>query len=79
MILNVPNAYFIEGGIYKYCGSPTYTLGRMTGFGAAIHFRSIPLVVASFSELILITLFNLIVEQPFVRKMYIEGVQSQSA
>ena len=40
MVLNTPNAYFIEGGIYKYCGSPTYTLGRMTGFGAAIHFRS---------------------------------------
>merc|ERR1712083_232440 len=40
MVLNTPNAYFVEGGIYKYCGSPTYTLGRMTGFGAAIHFRS---------------------------------------
>ena len=40
MVLNTPNAYFIEGGIYKYCGSPTYTLGRMTGFGASIHFRS---------------------------------------
>ena len=39
MVLNTPNAYFIEGGIYKYCGSPTYTLGRMTGFGASIHFR----------------------------------------
>ena len=50
----------------------------MTGFGAAIHFRSIPLVVASFSELLSITLFNLIVEQPFVKRMYVEGVQSQS-
>ena len=71
MVLNVPNAYFIEEGIYKYCGSPTYTLGRFTGFGAAIKFRSIPLFVASIADLILINLFNYIVEQPFVRKMYI--------
>ena len=26
MVLNTPNAYFVEAGIYKYCGSPTYTL-----------------------------------------------------
>jgi len=71
MVLNTPNAYFIEGGIYKYCGSPTYTLGRMTGFGASIHFRSIPLFVASIADLILITLFNFFIEQPFVKRMYI--------
>ena len=71
MVLHVPNAYFIEKGIYKYCGSPTYTLGRMTGFGAAIKFKSIPLFIASIADLILITLFNFIVEQPFVQKMYI--------
>ena len=70
MILNTPNAYFVEAGIYKYCGSPTYTLGRLTGFGAAIKYRSIPLLVASILDLILITLFNSFVEQPFVRTMY---------
>ena len=70
MVLNTPNAYFVEAGIYKYCGSPTYTLGRLTGFGAAIKYRSIPLMVASILDLILITLFNSFVEQPFVRTMY---------
>ena len=70
MVLNIPNAYFVEGGIYRICGSPTYTLGRFTGFGAAIQFRSIPLFVASIVDLLLITVFNYFIEQPFVRKMY---------
>ena len=39
MVTNIPNAYFVEVGIYKYVGSPTYTLGRATSFGAAIHYR----------------------------------------
>ena len=70
MVLNTPNAYFVEGGIYKFCGSPTYTLGRFTGLGAAIKMKSIPLLYASIVDLILITLFNYFVEQPFVRKIY---------
>ena len=70
MILNTPNAYFVDGGIYKYCGSPTYTLGRFTGFGAAIQLRSIPLFIASIADLILINLFNCLVEQPSVKVMY---------
>ena len=70
MVLNTPNAYFVVGGIYRFCGSPTYTLGRFTGFGAAIHLRSVPLFVASFVDLVLITLFNCVVEQPFVKIMY---------
>ena len=65
------NIYTTEKGIYKYCGSPTYTLGRLTGFGAAISFRSIPLFVASIADLILINLFNYFVEQPFVQRMYL--------
>ena len=78
MVLNVPNAYFIEKGIYKYCGSPTYTLGRLTGFGAAINFRSIPLFLASIADLILITLFNVLVEQPFVKRMYMNSNEKQN-
>ena len=70
MILNTPNAYFVDGGIYRYCGSPTYTLGRFTGFGAAIQLRSVPLFVASIADLILINLFNYFVEQPSVKIMY---------
>ena len=28
MVTGIPNAYFVEGGIYKYVSSPTYTLGE---------------------------------------------------
>ena len=70
MVLNTPNAYFVRGGIYKFCGSPTYTLGRFTGFGAAIQFKSVPLFIASILDLFLITIFNYFVEQPSVKKMY---------
>ena len=28
MVTNIPNAYFVEVGIYKYVSSPTYTLGK---------------------------------------------------
>ena len=28
MVTNIPNAYFVEIGIYKYVSSPTYTLGK---------------------------------------------------
>ena len=70
MVLDTPNAYFVETGIYKFCGSPMYTVGRLTGFGAAIHYRSIPLLVASIADLITINLFNCFVEQPFVKRMY---------
>ena len=28
MVTDIPNAYFVEVGIYKWHGSPTYTLGR---------------------------------------------------
>ncbi|XP_023321507.1 uncharacterized protein LOC111696190 [Eurytemora carolleeae] len=72
MITEIPNAYFSEVGIYKYCGSPTYTLGRFTGFGAALHYRSVPIALASIVDLVLINLFNRWVEQPFVQKMYLE-------
>merc|ERR1711971_1343998 len=36
MVTDIPNAYFVEVGIYKWHGSPTYTLGRGTSFGAAL-------------------------------------------
>ena len=70
--LKVGSLIIVEqiGGIYKFCGSPTYTLGRFTGLGAAINYRSIPLFFASIVDLLLITLFNYCVEQPFVKSMY---------
>ena len=39
MVTNIPNAYYVEDGIYKFVSSPTYTLGRGTSFGAAIFYR----------------------------------------
>ena len=70
MVTDIPNAYFVEVGIYKVIGSPTYTLGRGTSFGAALHYRSVPMMVAGVVDLVLINLFNKFVEQPFVEKMY---------
>jgi hypothetical protein len=72
MVLDTPNAYFIKGGIYKYCASPMYTLGRFTGFGAALQFRSVPLFVASLLDLLLMNLYDYFIEQPFVKKMYMQ-------
>ena len=70
MVTGLPNAYFVEVGIYKYVGSPTYTLGRGTSFGAALHYRSLPMLGAALLDLLLINLFNKLVEQPSVRRMY---------
>ena len=39
-------------------------------------FRSIPLFVASIADLILITLFNFFIEQPFVKRMYINKTEN---
>ena len=39
MVTDIPNAYFVQVGIYKWVESPTYTLGRATSFGAALHYR----------------------------------------
>ena len=91
MVTNIPNAYFVEIGIYKCVSSPTYTLGkhsyrsilfiieqysgRGTSFGAAFLSRSIPMFGAAFLDLALVNLFNYYVEQPSVRKMY--GSQSK--
>jgi len=71
MVTDIPNAHFIEIGIYKCSGSPTYTLGRGTSFGTALHYRSVPLLLAAVGDLLLINLFNRFVEQPFVRRKYL--------
>ena len=31
MITDIPNAYFVEVGIYRYASSPMYTLGKSSG------------------------------------------------
>ena len=87
MVTDIPNAYFVEVGIYKWHGSPTYTLGRWkwilkkwfemaqifkvwkkemsnyfsfrgTSFGAALHYRSVPMLFAAIADLALINIFN---------------------
>ena len=78
MVTEIPNAYFVEVGIYKVIGSPTYTLGRGTSFGAALHYRSVPMLVAGVVDLVLINVFNKFVEQPFVEKMYTKPSQDQA-
>ena len=76
MVTDIPNAYFVEVGIYKAIGSPTYTLGRGTSFGAALHYRSVPMLVAGVLDLVLINLFNKFVEQPSVERMYTKPSQT---
>ena len=39
MVTDIPNAYFVQVGIYNWVESPTYTLGRGSSFGAALHYR----------------------------------------
>jgi len=77
MVTEIPNAYFVEVGIYKLVGSPTYTLGRGTSFGAALHYRSVPMFIAGLADLALINLFNMFLEQPFVQRMYTKPVQNK--
>ena len=79
MVTDIHNAYFVEVGIYKFIGSPTYTLGRGTSFGAALHYRSVPMLVAGVLDLVLINLFNKFVEQPSVKKMYSEPKQEEES
>jgi len=83
MVTHIPNAYFVKIGIYEFVGSPTYTLGRATSFGAAIHYRSVPMLLAACLDLTGISLFDKFVEQPFVKKMYLcksikEGNENKS-
>jgi len=70
MVTDIPNAYFVQGGIYKFVDSPTYTLGRGASFGTAIYLRSVPMFFASILDIICINLFNHFIEQPSVEKMY---------
>jgi len=65
-------------GIYRWTGSPTYTLGRGTSFGAALHYRSVPMLAAALADLALINLFNRLVEQPFVKRTYLSSPGSEA-
>ena len=38
MITDIPNAYFVRVGIYKYVSSPTYTLGKLYKIYSYIHY-----------------------------------------
>jgi len=72
MVVDIPNAYFVEVGIYRFVGSPTYTLGRGTSFGVAVMYRSLPVMVAAVVDLVLINVFDQLVEQAFVKEMYLK-------
>ena len=81
MVTDIPNAYFVQVGIYNWVESPTYTLGRLCTTGVRVKYsgiiftcfsfyRSVPMLVAAIIDLAGINLFNHFVEQPSVRKMY---------
>jgi isoprenylcysteine carboxyl methyltransferase (ICMT) family protein YpbQ len=76
MMLATPNARFVDSGLYKWFGSPTYHLGYIDGYGFALLTgalrRGSPMLALLFTLIchITITVVNELVEQPAVRAMY---------
>jgi hypothetical protein len=83
MFLATPNARFVDSGLYKWFGSPTYHLGYIDGYGFALLTgvlrRGNPLLALMFTLIchISITVVNELVEQPAVREMYLSAAPQQ--
>jgi len=79
IILDKPNERFVVNKLYSICSSPTYLIGYLDGYGAALiagfcHFGS-PVLAFLFTALcqISISIANSVVEERFVRKMYLSS------
>lgn len=77
MILNKPNARFVDSKLYKLFSSPTYHVGYIDGYGVAL-FSGFFLTGSPMLMLIYvgashfgICAVNTLVEQKFVKKMYL--------
>jgi hypothetical protein len=76
MMLDTPNARFVDSGLYKWFSSPTYHIGYIDGYGFAMLSgwlrRGDPIlgVVFTFICHVTISIVNELVEQPSVRSMY---------
>ncbi|CAD7944745.1 unnamed protein product [Amoebophrya sp. A25] len=77
MILDRPNERFVASSLYACIGSPTYVLGYVDGYGLALlagwrQLGSPTLIfVYTLACHISIMVMNGLVEQPFVREMYL--------
>jgi len=77
MILGRPNERFVDSGLYKYFSSPTYHIGYIDGYGAALlagYFqRGSPELMLIFTLIshVSISFVNKAVEQPSVNEMYL--------
>jgi len=61
------------GGPYRYLRSPMYTVGNLHLWGLALAAASLPALIASAFDHAAILVFNRVVEQPHVRRMYGSG------
>ena len=58
MVTDIPNAYFVEVGIYKWTDSPTYTLGRWNTFTHIVIVLTFTFIVVVIVIVIVILWFN---------------------
>lgn len=77
MVLHKKNAYFIEGGIYTYFKSPTYTLGRLGAIGAGLIMGSLDIIFLGIFSFAMIMIWDYTYEQPFVKKMYLSDTDNE--
>jgi len=79
IILNRPNERFVQSKLYKLFSSPTYHIGYIDGYGVALlcgfHQYGSPLLILLYtaSSQSAISILNALVEQKFVRKMYLKS------
>lgn len=62
---------FVSSGVYYWFSSPMYGVGNLTTYGLAFYYRSTPGLIASGFCHISIFAFNYLIEQPFVKRMYL--------
>jgi hypothetical protein len=80
MMLDRPNARFVDSKLYKVFSSPTYHIGYVDGYGLALFFsgclsKGSPTLalVYTFASHIGICVVNHFVEQKFVKQMYLSN------
>ncbi|HQU33649.1 MAG TPA: methyltransferase [Thermoanaerobaculaceae bacterium] len=71
MFLGRPLPTACNGGPYRFLPNPMYSVGQLQGYGYALLYGSLPGVVAAGAGHLLIYVFYLVAERPFVRRNYI--------
>ena len=71
MFLGRPLPTACDGGPYRFLHNPMYSVGQLQGYGYALLYGSLPGVVAAGAGHLLIYVFYVVAERPFVRRNYI--------